>query len=72
MTPPTPNRIVEAPARLVQGPLISQPAAAARLAHILVHAAEDLWDAATLSEPSQMYEDARRAASRVLAACPLE
>jgi hypothetical protein len=56
----------------VEGPLIHQPAAAARLAHILVHAAEDLWEAATLDNPADMYEDARRAASRVLAACPLD
>lgn len=64
---PLPNAV-----RLVEGPLIHQPAAAARLAHILVHAAEDLWEAATLDNPADMYEDARRAASRVLAACPLD
>jgi hypothetical protein len=63
----SPNPTVE-----VQGPLITQPAAAARLAHILVHAAEDLWDASTLTEPAQMYEEARAAASRVLAACPMD
>ena len=63
MPPPTPY---------VQGPLITQPAACARLAHILVHAAEDLWDAAALEDAPQMYEEAREAASRVLAACPLD
>jgi hypothetical protein len=63
-TPPPPYH--------VQGPLICQPAAAARLACILVAAAEALWDASTLDDPAQMYEDARLAASRVLAACPLD
>lgn len=68
-TPPPPH---PAPIRLVEGPLIDQPAAAARLAHILVHAAEDLWETATLHNPPDMYEDARRIASRILAACPLD
>jgi hypothetical protein len=66
MTTPPP------PPTLIPGPLVDQTPTAARLAFILVHAAEDLWEAATLEEESQMYEDARRAASRVLAVCPLE
>jgi hypothetical protein len=43
----------------------------ADLAALLVSAAEELYDAATLDDAGQMYEDARRAASRVLAACPI-
>jgi hypothetical protein len=56
----------------VLGPLVSQPAACARLAHVLCHAAEDLWEASTLTDAAQMYEEARAAASRVLAVCPLD
>ena len=55
-----------------QGPLIRQPAPAARLAHILNHAATELWDICTYTDAAQMWEDARAVASRILAACPME
>jgi len=53
-----------------QGPLIRQPAPAARLAHILNRSATDLWDVCTLTDPAQMWEEARAIASRILASCP--
>ena len=53
-----------------QGPLIRQPAPAARLARILHHSAEELWDLCTYTEAADMWEEARAIASRVLAACP--
>lgn len=53
-----------------QGQLTYQNPPAAQLARILVHAAEELWDTSTLTDPAQMWEDARAIASRVLAACP--
>jgi hypothetical protein len=56
----------------VQGPLIRQPAPAARLARILHNSATDLWDVCTLSDTAQMYEEARAIASRILAATPLD
>jgi len=40
-----------------QGPLVRQPAPAARLARIL-------------QDPAQMWEEARAIASRILASCP--
>jgi hypothetical protein len=52
------------------GPLVRQPANAARLARILNHSATDLWDLCTLSDAAQMWEEARAVASRILAACP--
>lgn len=58
------------PTPTIAGPLVDQPAPAARLAHILCAAADDLYEAATLHDPAQMWEEARRAASRVLACCP--
>lgn len=54
----------------VQGPLVRQPAPAARLARILHHSAQELWDVCTETDAAQMYEDARAIASRILAACP--
>jgi hypothetical protein len=54
----------------VQGPLVRQPAPAARLARILHHSATDLWDVCTLTDSAQMYEEARAIASRILASCP--
>jgi hypothetical protein len=54
----------------VRGPLVHQPANAARLAAILHNAAMDLWDVATEEDPAQMWEEARAIASRILAACP--
>ena len=56
--------------RQVPGPLVRQPAPAARLAAILPHAAMDLWDVATEQDECQMWEEARAIASRILAACP--
>jgi len=55
---------------LVRGPLVPQPANAARLAAILHMAAMDLWDVATEQDAAQMWEEARAIASRILAACP--
>ena len=52
------------------GPLVKQPAPAARLARILNHAATELWDACTLTDPAQMWEEAKAIASRILASCP--
>jgi hypothetical protein len=57
------------PTRIVQGPLVRQTVPAARLATILKNSAEELWDAATLVEVADMWEDARAIASRILAAC---
>jgi hypothetical protein len=54
------------------GPLVQQNAPAAHLAELLCHAAEELWDTATLDDSAQMWEDARRIASGILSACPLE
>ena len=74
MTTPTPNNARTLPtltgATEEQGPLIRQPVPAARLAHILNRAATDLWDVCTLTDPGQMWEEARAIASRILAACP--
>ncbi len=67
-TPPPPAR----KEKLIMGPLVYQSVACARLAEILNSAATDLWDAATLDDAAEMYEEARRAASRVLACCPLD
>ncbi len=52
------------------GPLMRQPAAAARLARILHHSAQELWDASTDTDAAQMWEEARAIASRILASCP--
>jgi len=52
------------------GPLIRQPAPAARLARILHHAATELWDLCTYTDSAEMWEEARAIASRILAACP--
>jgi hypothetical protein len=57
-------------AQMVPGPLVRQPANAARLAAILHMAAMDLWDVATEQDQGQMWEEARAIASRILAACP--
>lgn len=56
--------------RQLPGPLVRQPAPAARLAAILHNAAMDLWDVATEQDEGQMWEEARAIASRILAACP--
>lgn len=52
------------------GPLVRQPAPAARLARIMHHAAQELWDACTYTDSAQMWEEARAIASRILAAAP--
>jgi hypothetical protein len=54
----------------VDGPLVRQPAPAARLARILHNSATDLWDVCTLTDTAQMWEEARAIASRILASCP--
>jgi hypothetical protein len=56
--------------RMVPGPLVRQPAPAAKLAAVLHLAAMDLWDVATEQDEGQMWEEARAIASRILAACP--
>jgi hypothetical protein len=58
--------------KLVSGPLVTQSESCARMARILMVAAEELWDAAVLNDPAQMWEEARAAASRVLAACSMD
>jgi hypothetical protein len=34
--------------------------------------AQDLWDACVLTDPAQMWEEARAIASRILASCPTD
>ena len=82
MTPPTPTRTrTQAPERTNHpatlhgateewGPLVRQPPQSARLARILHHAAQELWDACTLPDSAQMWEEARAVASRILASSP--
>lgn len=71
MTPPTPSRVnLTTSAAEVQGPLVRQPASAARLARILHNSATDLWEVCTLTDSAQMWEEARAIASRILASCP--
>jgi len=70
--PPHPRVPIRNSAAQVQGPLLRQPIPAARLARILTHAAEELWDTTTLTDTAQMWEDARTIASRILAAAPGE
>ena len=53
----------------VQGPLVPQAEAAARLAAAFISGAEALWDAATLDDAGEAWEAGRAAASFVLAAC---
>ncbi len=52
------------------GPLVRQPAPAARLARILHNSAMDLWDICTYTDSAQMWEEARAIASRILACAP--
>jgi hypothetical protein len=54
------------------GPLVRQPAPAARVARILHNSATDLWDVCTMTDTAQMQDEARAIASRILAACPGE
>jgi len=75
MTPPHPlDRFNTAPdlhgVAEVQGPLVRQPAPAARLARILHHAATEMWELCTYTDEADMWEEARAIASRILAACP--
>jgi hypothetical protein len=73
---PTPHSTIQTlhgvttPPNCEPGPLVTQPVPAARLARILHNAAQELWDACTLQDAAQMWEDARAIASRILAACP--
>jgi hypothetical protein len=71
-TPPPSSRCGLAIDAIVeeQGPLVRQPAPAARLARILHHAATELWDLCTYTDSAEMWEEARAIASRILAACP--
>lgn len=66
MTTPTPHAIAS-PVGVAEQ---SQPAR--RLAVILTHAAEELWDAATEADAGYMWEQARAIASRILASCPVD
>jgi len=52
------------------GPLVRQPAPAARLARVLHRAATDLWDLCTYTDAADMWEEARAVASRILASAP--
>jgi hypothetical protein len=70
VTPPPTRQ--ETDKRMVQGPLVWQPEPAARLATVLNHAATELWDASTLDDAGQMWEEARAIASRILASCPID
>ncbi len=76
MTPPTPTPTPAPPDGTISGhaeewgPLVRQPAPAARLARIMHRSAQDLWDACTLTDTAQMWEEARAIASRILASCP--
>jgi hypothetical protein len=79
VTPPPPTRRKAHPGQTAgtlhgvgeeQGPLVRQPAPAARLARILHHSATDLWDVCTLTDSAQMWEEARAIASRILASAP--
>ena len=60
------NRIVDA------SQLPGLPATAELVTSVLIHAAIDLCDAATLDDRAQMFEEARCAANRVLAICQRE
>ena len=51
-----------------QGPLVRQPSGAARLARILHHAANELWDLSTYMDVGEMSKEARAIARRILAA----
>lgn len=53
-----------------QGPLVRQPAPAARLARILHHTANELWELCALTDINQMQEEASAIARRILATCP--
>lgn len=61
---------IENAAAEVQGPLVRQPAPAARLARILHHSASELWELCTLTDTDQMRNEARAIASRILASSP--
>jgi hypothetical protein len=71
-TRPRPGQVLIDGKAETWGPLVRQPAPAARLARILSHSAQELWDTCTDTDAARMYEDARAIASRILAACPSE
>jgi len=52
----------------VRGALIMQPPLCAQLSHILDSSAKELWESATETDYAHMWQTARDAASRVLAA----
>jgi hypothetical protein len=51
---------------------VRNPRWPAKLARVLHHAAQELWDACTHTNPGDMWEEARAIASRILAAPPAE
>jgi hypothetical protein len=55
-----------------QSPLVRQPAPAAKLARVLHHDAQELWDACTHTNSADMWEEARAVASRILTAAPVD
>jgi hypothetical protein len=71
-TPRTENRVVIHGTEEIWGPLIRQPAPAARVARILHNSATDLWDLCTMTDTDQMQDEARAIAGRILAACPAD
>lgn len=52
-----------------QGPLVRQPADAARLSTVLHHAATELWDLCTYTSADEIKIEARAVANRIKAAC---
>jgi hypothetical protein len=70
-TPPPSSRCGLAIDAIVeeQGPLVRQPANAARLATILHHGATELWDLCTYTDAEQIKTEARAIANRIKAAC---
>ena len=68
------NRLTAATSQERHSPcgIEEQSPAARRLAWLLWHAAEDLFDAATEVEVAYMWEQGRAIASRILAACPVD
>jgi len=64
-----PNILIDGKAE-VWGPLVKQPPAAARLARIMHHSAQQLWDLCTELDAAQMSDEARAIAARIIASCP--
>jgi hypothetical protein len=73
MTDPTPTPAIEVEGvEEIQGPLVRQPAPAARLARIIHRTATDLWELCTGDDEKQMALEARAIVARILASCPKE